>query len=291
MEDQAYGLRKLLAANKRGENSKFITVASGKGGVGKSNFSANLAYTLANRHRKDILLIDADIGMGNLHILLDADPRKNMRQVFNGQPIEDVIVATRGFYTLFGFSGLEHLDELEELEFHKVLEGLERISKQFDYVIIDTGAGLDAKVTSFLRASHMTYIITTPEPTAMMDAYALMKSLYMLYGYNRFRLVVNMCRSKEEGIQTFEKLRLSIRKFLDTELELAGVLPSTARVRQCVEEKVLIVERFPNDNFSRALTRIAADETGTVVSAGTNEYWSKVIGFLRNKRGGANDLR
>lgn len=283
MEDQAHGLRKLLAKKKPIENGKFITVASGKGGVGKSNFSANLAYTLANRHKKDILLIDADIGMGNIHLLLNADPSKNMRQVFNGVPIENVIVESNGFYALLGFSGLDRLDELEELEFHRILEGLERVSKQFDYVIIDTGAGIDAKVTSFLRASHTTYIVTTPEPTAMMDAYALVKSLYTLYGYHRFKVVVNMCRSRSEGEQTFEKLRRSTQKFLDLELVLAGVLPQTPRIRQCVESKSLIAERFPHENFSRALGKIAAAEAGVSRSSGASEYWSKVVGFLRGK--------
>ncbi len=283
MEDQAFGLRKLLAKKKSITNGKFVTVASGKGGVGKSNFSANLAYTLAKQYHKDILLIDADIGMGNIHLLLNADPSKNMRQVFNGVPIEQVIVESNGFYALLGFSGLDRLDELEELEFHRVIEGLERVSGQFDYVIIDTGAGIDAKVTSFLRASHTTYIVTTPEPTAMMDAYALIKSLYSLYGYQRFKVVVNMCRSRSEGVQTFEKLRQSTQKFLELELVLAGVLPQTPRIRQCVEARALIAERYPNENFSRALGRIAAAEAGARAIGGAAEYWSKVVGFLRGK--------
>lgn len=285
MEDQAFGLRKLLAKQKTIEHGKFITVASGKGGVGKSNFSANLAYILARQYRKDILLIDADIGMGNIHLLLNADPSKNMRQVFSGVPIEEVIVESNGFYALLGFSGLDRLDELEELEFHRVIEGLERVSGQFDYVIIDTGAGIDAKVTSFLRASHTTYIVTTPEPTAMMDAYALIKSLYTLYGYQRFKVVVNMCRSRSEGVQTFEKLRQSTQKFLELELVLAGVLPQTPRIRQCVESRSLIAQRYPHENFSRALAKVAAAEAGARSGGGASEYWSKVVGFLRGKAG------
>lgn len=286
MEDQAFGLRKLLAKQKPVEHGKFIAVASGKGGVGKSNFSANLAYLLANQYRKRVLLIDADIGMGNLHILLNADPSKNMRQVFNGHPVEEVLVETKGFYTLLGFSGLDRLDELESLEFHRVIDGLEAVSKKFDYVLIDTGAGIDTKVTGFLRASQTTYVVTTPEPTAMMDAYALIKSLYGLYGYSSFKVVVNMCRTRQEGHETFDKLRRSTQKFLEMELTLAGALPHTSRIRQCVESKSLIVERFPKENFSRALERIAAAEADSPLPlGGASEYWSRVMGFLQGKGG------
>ncbi len=283
MEDQVQGLRKLLAKEKTLENSKFITVASGKGGVGKSNFSANLAYTLANSFEKKILLIDADIGMGNIHILLNADPTKNMKQVFNGEEIEKVIVRAKGFYALLGFSGLDSLAELEDFEFNRVVDGLNRISGSFDYVIIDTGAGIDKKVTSFLRASNTTYVITTPEPTAMMDAYALIKSLYGIYGYDHFKVIINMCKSKSEGLRTFEKLRLSSKKFMDLDLELAGLLPFTSNVRKCVEAKALITEAFPSDTFSSELKKIAISEIGEQPVSGDADFWSKVVNYLRPK--------
>lgn len=283
MDEQIQGLKRLMQRKSSVIGSKFITVASGKGGVGKTNFSVNYAYTLANHFGKKVLLIDADIGMANIHILLGADPSKNMRQVLSGESIERVLVHSRGFDALLGFSGIDTITEMEEIETHRLLEGLERISSRYDYVIIDTGAGIDNKIIGFLRASNKSYIVTTPEPTALMDAYALIKSLYNLYGYGRFKVVVNMCKSKKEGWETFEKLRSSTKKFLGLDLELLGILSYTTNLRRCVLAKELIAESFPADPFSIDMKKIASLEAGELVSEQSGNFWGKVIDFLKAK--------
>jgi len=198
MIDQASGLRELVSRNDI-RNSKFITVASGKGGVGKTNFAVNFAYVLANEFKKRVLLIDADIGMANVHLFLGIEKGKNIKHLFMGEKIEDVIQQAAGFDVLAGFSGIEDFFDIEEVSIQTVINQLDLVSQKYDYIIIDTSAGIDEKVISFLRASYKSYIITTPEPTALMDAYALIKTLYNLYKYDSFKIIVNMCKNREEG--------------------------------------------------------------------------------------------
>ncbi len=283
MLDQAQGLREL--AKERRKNSKFITVASGKGGVGKTNFSVNFAYTMARHFNKRILLIDADIGMANVHILLNSDPSKNIKALFQGESIENIIVKSHGFDAILGFSGVDSIEEMDETSVALLINSLERVSSEYDYVIIDTGAGIDEKIAAFLRASTRSYVITTPEPTALMDAYALIKSIYNIYGYNNFKIVVNMVKNKEEAETTFNKLRLSARKFLDIDLEFLGYLPLTQNLKRSVKQKELITKISPTDPFSMQMRRICAVECGIETKEHSGRFWERVFDFLGNKRG------
>ncbi|WP_187647002.1 MinD/ParA family protein [Nitrosophilus labii] len=284
MEDQAKGLRELVKKERNVKNSKFITVASGKGGVGKTNFSVNFAFTMANYFKKRVLLIDADIGMANIHILLNSDPSKNLKNLFNGENIEDLIVKSEGFDTILGFSGIDSLDDMDEMSISMLINALESISYRYDYVIIDTGAGINEKIASFLRASSRAYIVTTPEPTALMDAYALIKSIYNIYGYNNFKTVINMSKNREEAINTFNKLKLSANKFLGIELEMLGFLPITQNLKKCVKRKELIVKILPNDPFSLEMRKICALEAQEPIKEINSNFWEKVFDFLGKKR-------
>lgn len=285
MEDQAKGLRELVKKDKSFKNSKFITVASGKGGVGKTNFSVNFAYILASHFKKRVLLIDADIGMANIHILLNRGSSKNIKNLFNGESIEDIIIHKDGFDTILGFSGVNSLEDMDEVSIALLINSLKEISYRYDYIIIDTGAGIDERVASFLRASSKSYIITTPEPTALMDAYALIKSIYNIYGYNNFKIVINMAKNKDEAITTFNKLKLSATKFLGIELEMVGFLPLTQNLKKCVKKKELILKIFPNDPFSLEMKKIGKVEAQEYKEEQNMNFWEKVFDFLGRKRG------
>lgn len=284
MEDQAKGLRELVKKERNAKNSKFITVASGKGGVGKTNFSVNFAFTMANYFNKRVLLIDADIGMANIHILLNSDPSKNLKNLFNGESIENLILNIEGIDTILGFSGIDSLDDMDEMSVSMLINSLESISYRYDYVIIDTGAGIDEKIASFLRASNKAYIITTPEPTALMDAYALIKSIYNIYGYNNFKTVINMSKNREEAVDVFNKLSLSAKKFLGIELEMQGFLPITQNLKKCIKRKELLVKVLPNDPFSLEMKKICAKEANEPIKETNSNFWEKVFDFLGQKR-------
>ncbi len=281
MIDQASGLRELVS-QKRGTNSKFIAIASGKGGVGKTNFALNYSYMLANRFDKKILLIDADINMANIHLFLQLQHSKNIKDLFAGESIETVLHHTFGFDSLIGFSGIDDIFELEKVSVNAVINQLENVSNQYDYVIIDTGAGIDEKVTAFVRSSHTSYIITTPEPTALMDAYALIKSVYKMYGYKNFKVVVNMCKNENEGITTFNKLQTSVNKFLGIDIALLGVLPFTPALRDAVKKKELIVRRYPKDAYSKQLYHICMEEL-KINDHTQGSMWKKFFDFMGKK--------
>jgi flagellar biosynthesis protein FlhG len=283
MEEQIQGLRELIGREEKFVNSKFISVASGKGGVGKTNFAVNFAYVLANSFGKKVLLIDADIGMANVHILLNTDLNRSIKKFLDGSKIEDLIVSIKGFDAIFGFSGIDSIAELEDFRVHRMIYELNKVSQLYDYVIIDNSPGIGEKVISFLRASNTSYIITTPEPTSIMDSYAVIKSLYKLYGYSRFKIVVSMCKRRLEEKDVFDKLNFSANKFLNINLELAGKLSFSKNLEKCVKDKKLIAEVYPSDPYTTDLKEIAAKEVGEPVLEKNTNFWEKVLNFLKQR--------
>ena len=278
MIDQASGLRELVS--KQGiHNSKFITIASGKGGVGKTNFALNFSYIMAKEFKKRVLLIDADIGMANIHLFLDLDPVKNMKHLFMGEKIENIIQRAYAFDALLGFSGIDDVYEMQDISMQTVIAQLDTVSKNYDFIIIDTGAGIDEKVAAFLRASSKSYIITTPEPTALMDAYALIKSMYNMYGYESFKVIVNMCKNKEEGALTFSKLQVSVNKFLDIDIDLLGVLPYTDNLKVAVKKKELIAMSYPKDAYTNSVRQICREEL-KIEARRQEKFWQKLFHFM-----------
>ncbi len=285
MNEQARELIKLVERGNIQYSTKFLTITSGKGGVGKTNFAVNTAYILANIFRKKVLLIDADVGMANIHVIMNLKNTKNIKDFVNTGKIEDIISNKDNIDVLPGFSGIEEIGEIEDFTSAKLIQELAEISDRYDYVIIDTSAGIDNKVVSFVRASSRTYVITTPEPTSMTDAYALIKSINKIYGYSRFKLVVNMATSKKEGMEVYKRLRESCKKFLNMDLQLAGVLPNTKNMTAAIKKKGVFVKLFPEDKFTKELKMIISKETGESVPAETGKsFWGRVLRFLSRGR-------
>ncbi len=282
MNDQAKGLKELVA-KKSTTNSKFISIASGKGGVGKTNFAVNFAYSLANDFGQKVLLIDADIGMANVHLFLHADPKKNIKNLLYGEKIENIIQHTYGFDTILGFSGIDDIFDMEEVSIQSFINQLEEVSSRYDQVIIDTGAGVGEHVASFLRASHKSYVITTPEPPALMDAYALIKSIYNIYGYDNFKIIVNMVKNREEGELTFNKLKMSVQKFLHIDLALLGILPYTNNLRNAVRKKEIVAMHYPKESYTLNIKRICQEELKVKEEMQEERFWHKLFEFMGKK--------
>lgn len=288
MEEQLKNLKSIIENNipdikqKKQKNPKFLCVASGKGGVGKTNFSTNLAYILANYFDKKILIIDADIGLGNIHIILKIPLIKSLKEFFEGKDIKQNIIRIKNFDLIPGFSGIESLNDIENLDLDRLINSLEEIASDYDYIIIDTAAGIGKDVINFILASDKTYIITTPEPTAITDAYSLIKSLYKLYNYNNFSLIINMVKSLEEGEETFERLQKSCDKFLNLKLNFAGVLPYSENLKKSVLNMSLISENYPSDKFTKSLIEISKKEIGEeVLNSKKESFFKKLFSFLR----------
>jgi flagellar biosynthesis protein FlhG len=280
MGNQVESLVKLIKSKGRGTSGKVISFASGKGGVGKTGISTSLAFVLSNTFNKRVLLLDCDVGLGNVHLLLGLSPDKSLKSVLRGTPIEKVIQEAFGFDVVLGFSGIDSVDEIESLETANLLLQLERVLQNYDYIILDNSAGLNRYTIGFSRAAETTYLITTPEPTALTDAYAFIKSMYRLYGYTSFKVVVNMAKSKREGFETFERLQGSANRFLGIDLKLAGIVPFSNRFKDSLRERKPLTATYPSDPFSLEIKRIAQLETGELYREREEGFLKRVLKFL-----------
>jgi flagellar biosynthesis protein FlhG len=287
MEQQLKQLKELVSkvnpnAIQTKRNPKFLCVSSGKGGVGKTNFSINLAYILANHFSKKVLLIDADIGVGNVHVILNIPLIKSLKEFFEGKDIKENIIKVKNFDLIPGFSGIDSVSDMENINLNYLIKRLDEVSGEYDYIIIDTAAGIGKEVISFILPSDKTYIITTPEPTALTDAYSLIKSVFKIYGYSNFKVVINMCKSEEEGIETFERLSNSCKRFLNIELNFAGILPLSENLKKSVVSRTLISESCKSDSFTKKLLEIAEKETGENIKRENREsFFKRLFSFIK----------
>jgi len=264
----------------KNRRAKFICVSSGKGGVGKTNFSVNFSWILANCFDKKVLLIDADIGLGNVHIVLGVSPEKNLKLLMNGADIKDLIQTYKNIDVLLGFSGIDSFQELEGIDTVTVINKLEKIADVYDYVILDAPAGINENVLKFSVSSDVTYVITTPEPTAITDAYALIKTLYKLYSYGSIKIVANMCRNKNEGFSILERMRVSCENFLSFRPKVAGVLPESFNLKVAVRRREPVAILNPQDQYVLALIEIASRETGEILKESEEGFFEKLKKFL-----------
>lgn len=252
MKDQAEILRVKLKRFETKANSKAIAVVSGKGGVGKSNFSLNFSISLANRGYK-VLLFDMDIGMGNLDILMGKSSELTIVDYLSGAfSLHDCMMdGPEGIKYIGGGSGLNKLVNLELLS--TLAEELDRAFEEFDFLIFDMGAGANEGSLKFLLSVHEIIVITTPEPTALMDAYAMMKYLHLLDPSLPFNLVVNRAHSTNEGIEALRRLSEVLKRFLNRESFSLGILPDDRSVQKAVSRQVPFLHFNPGSKASVAL--------------------------------------
>lgn len=264
MLDQAQSLRNLAKETQIHETNKpkIITVTSGKGGVGKSNFVVNLGISMQKMGKK-VMIFDADIGMGNDDVLMGVFPRLNIFDIiFNKKEIGDVIVeGPAGIKLLPGGSGLNKIEELSEVERNLFLRKLQDI-EDLDYILMDTGAGINRTVLAFIACCEELVVITTPEPTSLTDAYSLLKATDHFKIKKQARLVVNKALSYEEGKQTFEKFNNAVNKFLNIKLKFLGTILEDRKLVQAVREQVPVVISYPNDHATKCIENIAKEIIG-----------------------------
>ncbi len=244
--DQANGLRELVqnsnidySSQKVFKDSKVIAVTSGKGGVGKSNFVANLAIKLQNRGNK-VLIIDADIGLANIELIYDIMPKKTFKNLLNGEDVNDVLQeGPFGIKLLSGGSGIVELSNITPREQDILIQAFSYLEEAFDFILIDTGAGISDLVLKFLALADETIIVTLPEPTAITDAYALLKVAHNggKGTVKNFSVVVNRVSNPEEGEFVVRKLSLVAKKFLDLDLKGLGSLSEDQNLIKSIKKQ------------------------------------------------------
>jgi len=241
-------------------NVRTIAVASGKGGVGKTNITANLAIAMS-RLGKKVMVVDADLGLSNIDILLNLAPKFNIKHVLDGsRTIEEVLKAgPEGIRILPAGRGVQDLTRLDEFQRLALLEAFDAYPGDADVLLIDTAAGISENVTFFCSAAQEIVIVTTPEPTAITGAYNTIEVLYSQYQENKFNVLVNAARSKEEADEVFLRLTRASERFLNIALSYLGHLPFDESVRKAVSAQRAFIEMFPTNYIANCVTEIAEE--------------------------------
>ena len=259
---------------------RVISVTSGKGGVGKSNVVVNLAVTLANMGKK-VLVIDADLGIGNIDILLGLRPQFTMNHVLSGEKRLDEIIITApgGIKVVPAGLGVQEYTSLGTPERLRLLDELDRLEEDFDVFIIDTEAGISENVTYFNVAAREILVVVSPEPTSITDVYALIKLLSTRYGERHFKVLVNMARDQKEAINVFEKLFNVSDRFLNISLDYMGCVLRDDLVGESVRRQKPVCQLYPNAKASRGFTALARK---IMASGGENRLKGNIQFFSRN---------
>jgi len=227
-------------------HTRVVVVSSGKGGVGKSFLALNVSLNLCCRGYK-VVLMDADLGLANIDIMLGIVPRYNLYHVIQGQKtLEEIIIAgPEGLKIIPGGSGIKELADLTKDELKRILLESGKLDGEYDYMVIDTGAGISKGVITFLAAADDVIIITTPEPTSMADAYSVVKSLNSNTFRGKLYLVVNRVSDNAEGVMVAEKMKLVCKKFLALDIKLLGCIADEPLIAEGIKRQKALVQLFP----------------------------------------------
>ncbi len=256
MQTQANKLQELVGASKTQSRTKFVAITSGKGGVGKSTISANMANLLASNGYK-VGLFDADIGLANLDVILNVRIDKNILHVLKGEcSLQDVIVPIKKNLLLIpGESGDEILKYSEQFLFERFLEET-KVLDDLDFMIIDTGAGIGEHIQLFLEAADEVIVVTVPDPAAITDAYATIKITSKTQSY--IHLILNMVKSEKEAQLIFDKINKVAQANINNglKLNLIGKLPEDKIVSKSIKQRTLFTNDAPNSMASLDMKRI-----------------------------------
>ena len=237
---------------------KVIAVTGGKGGVGKTNLSVNLSVALAELRRR-VILMDADLGLANVDVLLGLKAKYTLADVMDGGvDIRDVLLnGPSGIKVVPASSGVQQMSHLSSQEHASLIHAFSDLSDQMDVLVVDTAAGISDTVVSFVKASQEILVVVCDEPSSITDAYALIKLLNVDHGAFRFRVVANMTRSNQEGLNLFNKLRGVCERFLDVSMQYVGCIPFDENVRKAVQKRVPLMALAPRSKSAIAIRQMA----------------------------------
>lgn len=252
--DQAAGIRNMTSS----KPVRVIAIASGKGGVGKTNLSVNLGISLAKNGRK-VALLDADMGLANVDILLGLHPKYNMSHVLSGEKtIDEIIVeGPEGLNVIPASSGIQHMAEIGTMEQAGIINAFSELAHDIDVLLVDTAAGIHGGVVNFARACQEVIIVVCDEPTSLTDAYALIKLLNRNYDLTRFHIITNMVETVHHGRALYQKLCKVTDRYLDVALHFTGAVPFDTSLRKSVQKQQAVVEMAPKSQAALAIKSIA----------------------------------
>jgi flagellar biosynthesis protein FlhG len=259
-----------------------LTIASGKGGVGKTNIAANLAICLAAAGKRTALL-DADFGLANLDIILGINSKYNLSHFIKGVKKLDEIAqpVCEGVDVYCGFSGVESLSQLTDFARERIVASLDALADNYDVVIVDTAAGLGKSVLAFCMASDHTVLIGTPDPAAITDVYTLFKAMVIKKYDGKTSLLVNMADDSGQGKKIYHQISSAADQFLNVKLNMAGVMLRDESVVSAVRRREPVVLAYPRSAAARSLMAVAARLSRVpLANADENGFFRKVVNWF-----------
>ena len=255
---EAYGMNLVNKSRSLNRDIRVIAITSGKGGVGKTNIAANFAYIFSKMGKK-VLLLDADTGLANIDVILGVTPKYSLLHVLHGKKdLSEIIVqGPGGVKILPAASGVQEMAELSRGQKLTLLEELDDLNEDIDFMFIDTAAGIAGNVMYFNMVAKEIIVVVSPEPTSLTDAYALIKVLHHGYAARRFMLLVNMVRNSKESEEVYRRLSNATDHFLNLSIDYLGYILCDKSVHEAVKQQSLLLEVFPYSKASRCLFSIA----------------------------------
>ncbi len=241
----------------KGDNTRVLSITSGKGGVGKTNIATNLACALVQEGKK-VLVFDADLGLANIDILMGITPKYTIEHVIKGKKrLSDVIIDTpEGIHILPSSSGVEELTNLSLFQKKRLIEEFSLLNDTYDFIIIDTPAGISSNVIYFNLAANEIINVIEPDPTSFTDAYALMKVLSVRYGVEEFNIVVNCVDSEIQAKEIFQKMNMVCERFLQIRLRYLGHIFKDKKLVQAVRNQRPVITLYPYSKASKCICNL-----------------------------------
>ena len=241
-----------------GQSPVIISVASGKGGVGKTWFTVNLAACLAETGRK-VLVADCDLGLANIDIMLGLTPMRNLKDAILGDTdVRDVLTKTEaGFDFLPASSGVREMAQLFAEDMEKLKAMMRAVSEGYDYMLLDIGAGISDTVIQFNQFASRNFVIVTKELTSITDAYAMMKTIHRTCGRHSFEIVVNSVSGDDDGVKVFNHIDSICERFLGFSLSYLGSIPFDDAVPRSILRQMPLVRLFPESRPSIRIRQMA----------------------------------
>ncbi|MGB1800327.1 MAG: MinD/ParA family protein [Gammaproteobacteria bacterium] len=245
---------------KNNQSTQVIAVTSGKGGVGKTNISINLAMALAERD-KSVTLMDADMGLANIDVLLNLKPLRNLSHVIKGEcELKDILIdGPNNIKIIPASSGIKMMHQLTPAQNAGLVHAFDEFEESTDMLIVDTSAGLTDTVIRFCSAAHEVYVVVCNDPASIADAYALIKTLNRDHKVHRFQVVVNKVDSEAEGRDLFERLRKVSEQFIDVVLHLKAIIPQDDNILRAVRQRRPFFSTYPQSTAIKSFKKLAAD--------------------------------
>jgi len=277
--DQATQLRRLA---RQSTGATVIAVTSGKGGVGKSNIAVNLAIKLASAG-KEVVLLDADLGLANADVLCNIDLPSNLSHVIaRRKELADVMVdAPGGFRLIGGASGLARMADLTDVDRQRLIQSLAELESRTDVILIDTGAGISPNVLSFTRCADQVLVVTTPEPTAIADAYAVIKVISRDAPDRHLSLLVNQVQRPDEGRLVYERIAKVAKQFLSVQVLDAGYLPTDPEVPAAVRRRTPFLLANPRCAASHGIGQLAMRLQRGIGPAAPDGFFNRMSRWFR----------